>query len=130
MTTSITDISGVGTATAEILRRQGYNTIDDLAAANVDDLAALHGFGVIRAQQIIDLARNHLTNIPAPENQVAVVSEEPASEEVASAPSKKKKKKKKKKKDKAEKSSKKKDKKRKKEKKKESKKKKGSKKEK
>lgn len=125
MTTSITDISGVGAITAEILKEQGYSTIEDLAAANVEDLAKLHGFGAIRAQQIIDLAKNHVPDTSEPQEQVEMESE-PDSETVAPKPDKKKKKKKKKDKaEKAEKKSKKKDKKVKKEKKKGSKKKKG-----
>ncbi len=124
MTTSITDISGVGAITAETLKEQGYNTIEDLAAANVDDLAKLHGFGAVRAKQIIDLANNHLTALPEQQDPVETAKES-ITEKAATKPGKKKKKKKS---DKKKKSSKKKDKKVKKEKKKEPKKKKGSKK--
>ncbi len=121
MTTSITDISGVGAITAEILKEQGYNTIEDLAAANVDDLAKLHGFGAVRAKQIIDLANNHLVAPPEQQDPVETAKES-IPEKATPKPGKKKKA------DKNKKSSKKKDKKLKKEKKKEPKKKKGSKK--
>lgn len=108
MTTSITDISGIGAVTAEILKEQGYKTIEDLAAAHVDDLSKLHGFGAVRAKQTIDLAKNHVVAAPEPQDPVTTVKE--------SAPNPAKKKKKKK--DKKHKDSKKKDKKLKKDKKK------------
>jgi len=60
MVTSITAITGIGTATAKILVEEGYNSVEAIAAAKVEELVQVHGFGRTRAQQIIELARDLL----------------------------------------------------------------------
>lgn len=47
--TDITDVKGIGPAKAETLAEEGYETIDDLANAEQDELADVNGVGGDRA---------------------------------------------------------------------------------
>lgn len=53
MTTSILKIRGIGQATAPLLSEFGFKTAEDLAAASVEQLALVPGFGALRAQSTI-----------------------------------------------------------------------------
>ncbi len=72
MTTKITAIPGIGKVTEKILKESGYSRIDDLVNASIDKLSELHGFGPVRARQIISLARKVAEQdaSPQPDNSV------------------------------------------------------------
>ncbi|MGR9106363.1 MAG: helix-hairpin-helix domain-containing protein [Gammaproteobacteria bacterium] len=48
----ITNVKGIGPATATLLAEHGIKTIADLAAASVDDLIAIPGFNEFRSKQV------------------------------------------------------------------------------
>lgn len=54
---TLSDISGIGPSAAEILEKGGFSTVAAVADAAVGALAALHGFGQIRAARTIAAAR-------------------------------------------------------------------------
>ena len=54
MTDDLTEIDGVGPAIAEQLRGAGYETTDDVMAADVDDLADVHMLGESSAKAILE----------------------------------------------------------------------------
>ncbi|MDZ4729914.1 MAG: helix-hairpin-helix domain-containing protein [Xanthomonadales bacterium] len=62
MATSILKISGIGPATAATLADFGFKTAETLAAAKVDQLSLVPGFGAIRAQSTIADAMSILGN--------------------------------------------------------------------
>ncbi|MEN8188867.1 MAG: helix-hairpin-helix domain-containing protein [Thermodesulfobacteriota bacterium] len=49
----IDNVKGVGEKTAVLLSENGLKTVADLAAATVDQLCAIKGFGPSRAQAVI-----------------------------------------------------------------------------
>ena len=53
MTEDLTDIDGVGPAIAEQLRGAGFETVADVLAASVDDLAGVHMLGESSAKAIL-----------------------------------------------------------------------------
>ena len=57
MSTSIENVAGIGPATATLLSDKGIHSAEDLAAQQVGDLAAIKGFDMIRAGQVIDAAK-------------------------------------------------------------------------
>lgn len=54
MTDELTEITGVGPAIAESLEDAGYETIDDVDGADVEDLAQVDLLGEASAQKILD----------------------------------------------------------------------------
>ncbi len=56
----LTDISGVGTQTAQLLRRAGFDTIEAVANAEVKRLSRVPGFKAKRAKAVIREARDLL----------------------------------------------------------------------
>ncbi|MFQ3224217.1 MAG: Holliday junction resolvasome RuvABC DNA-binding subunit [Lentimonas sp.] len=56
MSTPITDIIGIGPATAAALSKNGFHTAADIAAADVNALCAMPGFGPIKAKATISAA--------------------------------------------------------------------------
>jgi len=60
MTNNLTDISGIGAATAARLAEAGFNSIEDIANATPGKLAEASGFGEARVQKIIDAAQEML----------------------------------------------------------------------
>lgn len=111
-TTQLTDITGIGEATAATLQAGGLKTAEDVANAAIEDITAVPGFGYTRAARVRALARD-LVGSPAaansgPADVTAAVAGEPeetpavavAAESPLSKPAKKKKKDKKKGKDK------------------------------
>jgi len=57
MAIPITEIKGIGPQTARALAEQGYNTAEDLAAAQPSDLTTIPGFGAVRANFVIEAAK-------------------------------------------------------------------------
>lgn len=60
----IADIEGIGPKTAEILRKAGYESAEQIAAVSPQDLAALQGIGEKMAAKIIENAKKHLADTP------------------------------------------------------------------
>ena len=60
---TITDIPGIGPSTAEVLAKNGFKTLQQIAGSTVEKLAAVPGFGMIRAARVIKLA-NALPTAP------------------------------------------------------------------
>ena len=56
-TPSLTDISGIGVVAAKALQKSGIKTPQDLAKAKVKKIAAVQGFGTIRATVSIKSAK-------------------------------------------------------------------------
>lgn len=56
MTTDLTDIDGVGSDKAESLADDGYETIEDVANANPEELETVSGFGPGNVDEIIENA--------------------------------------------------------------------------
>jgi uncharacterized membrane protein YukC len=56
MDRSLTDISGIGPATAEVLLQHGFNTIELIANTTTVQLIKVPGFSVIRANTTIQNA--------------------------------------------------------------------------
>ena len=78
-TTALTDIPGIGEATAATLQAGGLNTADDVAAAAIEDITAVPGFGYTRAARIRSLARDLVGSSAAPDSDTsAPVVKEPA----------------------------------------------------
>jgi len=57
MKRDITAIRGIGLATAEIFKKNGFESVEDLASASVLDIMAIPGFREARATQVIASAR-------------------------------------------------------------------------
>ena len=65
MAASIEVISGIGPAMADMLRSNGFTSVEDLANSSVEALVDLPGFGPARARQIIRQANAHLASMDA-----------------------------------------------------------------
>ncbi len=63
--TDITQVSGIGPAAAGLLKTNGFSTAEDLAAATIETLGKVKGFGPARAANIIAAAKQLLA-APAP----------------------------------------------------------------
>ena len=61
MSIPFTNISGIGPSIADALSKNGFHTINDLAAADVDTLCAIPGFGPIKAKNTIAAAAKMVT---------------------------------------------------------------------
>lgn len=96
MDTPLTNIPGIGEATAEILGEHGYKNCEDIAKATPEELAEVHGFGVVRAQRVIAMAQD-LVATPEATEEALVTADDPPVEKPTEKQSKKKKKKKEKK---------------------------------
>ncbi|WP_028579308.1 helix-hairpin-helix domain-containing protein [Desulfogranum japonicum] len=57
----ITEVTGIGPHTAQILAQYGYDNVETLAAASVELLSAVPGFGAARAELIIAAAQKLLS---------------------------------------------------------------------
>jgi NAD-dependent DNA ligase len=57
MSASLTDVKGIGPTSAQKLTANGITTAEALAAASPEQLAAVPGFGPLRAVKIIEDAR-------------------------------------------------------------------------
>ena len=56
MKTAITEISGIGPGTAKILMENGFASLQEIADTSIDKLAAVPGFGPVRAGRVIKAA--------------------------------------------------------------------------
>ena len=57
---NITDISGIGDATAQLLKTHGIDSVEALAQASIEQLAAVPGIGANRAAALGESARRLL----------------------------------------------------------------------
>jgi NAD-dependent DNA ligase len=80
MDTPLTNIPGIGEATAEILSEHGYKNCEDIAKTTAEALAEVHGFGVVRAQRVITMAQD-LVATPEATEEALVTTEDPSVEE-------------------------------------------------
>jgi NAD-dependent DNA ligase len=60
MKTTITGISGIGPDTARTLHEHGFNTLSAVAAATIEQLCSVPGFGTTRASRVIRAANELL----------------------------------------------------------------------
>ena len=71
MKKKLTDIPGIGPATAVIMDEQGFTNILDVANATPEMMTELPGFGIIRANRIIAAAQKLLEGtLPADQTDV------------------------------------------------------------
>ncbi len=54
---AITNIKGVGSRKAMLLRESGYNTVEKIAAISLEKLSEIKGIGPSNAKMIIDSAK-------------------------------------------------------------------------
>lgn len=73
MSTSLTRVKGIGPASAKKLTSAGIPTAEALAAATPEQLAAVPGFGPLRAGQILENARLAISAIDQTSETVAPV---------------------------------------------------------
>ncbi|HMQ26620.1 MAG TPA: helix-hairpin-helix domain-containing protein, partial [Acidimicrobiales bacterium] len=62
----LSDLRGIGPASAAVLAEHGLGTVSKLARAGVDALTAVPGFGATRARAVLDAARDALGADPVP----------------------------------------------------------------
>ena len=60
MTTQIERVAGVGPHAAQVLKKSGFTTIAKLANATVAQLSEVPGFGGVRAERVINSAKELL----------------------------------------------------------------------
>lgn len=98
MATSILNVWGIGTQTAEILSEHGINKAEDLADSTEKDLIGIPGFGPARARRVIKMAKSLLSSLStSPDETTDKMPDDTAVKKVKSSKKDKKKKKKKKK---------------------------------
>ena len=90
-TVQLTEINGIGAATAAGLNKAGIGGVHDLANASIEDIAAVPGFGYVRAQQVRGLARFFLGGDEAGGHETTVTAADKEAD-VDKKPKKKKKK--------------------------------------
>ena len=57
---ALADIDGIGLEVADKLVRSGFSTLEGILAAEVEDLTAIDGIDLTRAQEIMTTARRHM----------------------------------------------------------------------
>ena len=62
---NITDVSGIGDATAQQLKTHGFDSVEDVAQASIEQLAAVPGIGEGRAAALRESARGLLPEATA-----------------------------------------------------------------
>ena len=62
---NITDISGIGDATAKLLKTHGIDSVEAVATAEIEQLAAVPGIGPSRAAALRESARRMLPDTTA-----------------------------------------------------------------
>jgi transcription termination/antitermination protein NusA len=62
----LTDFTGVGDKTLEILRENGYDSLEKIAEASEEQLTQIKGIGKIKAGKIIEQAKEQITNKKKP----------------------------------------------------------------
>lgn len=63
MNIDLTKIRGVGPSTAEVFKKNGFQSINDLASASISDVTAIPGFQEARATQVIAYAKAAMSKI-------------------------------------------------------------------
>jgi hypothetical protein len=66
MAPSITDVRSIGKSTAATLAQHGIETVEQLADANLERVAAIPGFGAARAANVVEAAKALLSGGAAP----------------------------------------------------------------
>jgi predicted RecB family nuclease len=56
MSIPLTEIKGIGASTARDLQSQGITSVEDMAAASIEQITAAKGFGGMRASQVKEAA--------------------------------------------------------------------------
>jgi Holliday junction resolvasome RuvABC DNA-binding subunit len=56
----VDQIEGVGEKTAEILKANGFQTVQDVLKTNVERLSALPGIGIKKAEKLIQSAQRYV----------------------------------------------------------------------
>lgn len=67
----LTNISGIGPATARVLTENGFASVEGVAQATDKHLAKVPGFGVVRAAEVIKAARSLLAAGKTPGSDAA-----------------------------------------------------------
>jgi Holliday junction resolvasome RuvABC DNA-binding subunit len=57
---SVDRMEGVGEKTAAILEANGFQTVQDILKTNVENLSALPGIGIKKAEKLIQSARSYV----------------------------------------------------------------------
>lgn len=65
MPLALTDVSGVGPSTADILITNNIDTVEKLAGLDIKELTLVPGIGVVTGQNMLQAARNLLAANPA-----------------------------------------------------------------
>ena len=92
MPRAIEEVPGIGPASALILQESGIHSADDLAARQVEEVAAIKGFSQIRAAQVIAAARELFVLTRVEEPTTAVPAEQTTAAEKPTVKDQKKKK--------------------------------------
>ena len=66
MATDLKEISGIAERTAELLKENGFPSVEAIAKSTVENLAKARGFSVARAEKTIQLANEILSAGPVP----------------------------------------------------------------
>mgnify|MGYP003332564174 FL=1 len=53
----VTEIAGIGPATANILKKHGFGTAESIASSSISTLTTVPGFGPIRAKNVVAAAK-------------------------------------------------------------------------
>ena len=75
MATQLTEIAGIGSTTAHILKNHGFKTVKSIADATIGKLSAVPGFSAARAQKTIDAAKKSPGSTASKPNTVTTVKE-------------------------------------------------------
>ncbi len=94
MTSKVTNISGIGSATATILSEHKFKTVISIAQTTVEKLSAVPGFSTARASNAIDAAKQLLAATTSSSDAGADTSMNTSSSNAKSTKSKKEKNKK------------------------------------
>lgn len=73
--TEVTDITGIGPAKADTLAENGFETVEDIATADVDELAEVDGVGADRAAEFTFDAKEELAEDETEEDEVEEAEE-------------------------------------------------------
>lgn len=95
MAKKITDIPGIGAATAILMDEQGFKSVLDVAKASSDMLVSVRGFGPVRAGHVIAAAKKLVGDSMPVKNETETNQETAAAEKIeakgkAKSPKKKK----------------------------------------
>lgn len=66
MGNDITNISGIAGRTAELLKENGFSSLESIANSSIENLAKVRGFSVARAERVIQQANDILSGKSSP----------------------------------------------------------------